>query len=214
MTKGNGRASFDLFAAMAAVDLANPPAHYQLSPVGENETVVGAMSENLSLINHVGRELRQEADLLRKNIDAEKVEHRRLHTEGNLETLACPKHWETIRAMAESLADIESQSTLLSSAFWALVRLEFPETGGHSVGVREGGQVVWFDEKDEDENPDEREMDREVSDALAQALGGRPSSDGDRGPLSGIGDFLRSLGGRGKREEGEIVVIEVRRREK
>ena len=142
MTTTTKATGFNLFAAMATVDLSStPPSGDQLTAVLDGETVIGTMSEDLVRIYRVALSVVSPIDALRAKAREMDAAHALSHEEAerteNYDGLNCHEHAEKLAAVEQEAELLMAQLENLKSIFWGMIRLGFPD-----AGVREGNKVV------------------------------------------------------------------------
>lgn len=142
---------FDMFAAIAAVDLTVPP-NEPYKPVAEGEEVLGVLSENLRRLERVCSSLHAEqcesVENLRKLVLAHVEEHRtgKAHD--------CDAFQKKALLLQQELEESKSVYEMVVRIFHDLVFLEFGIPNSQDpVGIREGAQVVRYPKSETEQPP-------------------------------------------------------------
>lgn len=134
---------------VAEVDLNNFKS--ELSPVGENETVIGQMSHDLQKIYALYVGSAETARSLHRGILAKATEHAKLHADGTACTETCKANAAELEKMVrevESAKNITEQFQIFLSV---ATNIEFPGLVNTTttIGVREGFKIVKEDISDD-----------------------------------------------------------------
>ncbi len=120
----------------------------KLEPVGENEKVIGEMSEDLKKVYALSVKTNETANSLMRDIVTKITEHKKLHDAGGSCNDVCKAHVAEIEKMTKELATAKQITHQFELLFGISAEIEFPELANvNAIGVRESFKIVSEDDE-------------------------------------------------------------------
>ena len=134
---------FNPFERLASVDTTVTPAGLDLTPVKDDEAVVGVASDEVVRLFHLTEEMKARALAFLAQVDEKEKEHEKLHDLDEATDESCEDMIRWRISSTETAKSLVAQANHLRNIAWSAIRVQFPEIDKvREAHIREGFQVV------------------------------------------------------------------------